>query len=76
VEDVPKLVVALHRAYRTGYLDAANSGMVRSAVELERNSCADLMAELRTKSRNHLFRSALTIAEGEIRARGQKEGAC
>lgn len=69
-EDVPKLVAALHRAYRTGYLDAANSGMVQSAVELERNACADLMAGLRAESRNHLFRSALSIAEGEIRARG------
>lgn len=36
----------------------------------EREACAALMAEMRAKSRNHLFRSALEIAEREIRARG------
>lgn len=43
---------------------------VREAVLAEREACAVLMAAMRDKSRNHLFRSALTIAEGEIRARG------
>lgn len=43
---------------------------VREAVLAEREACAALMADLRAKSRNHLFRSALTVAEGEIRARG------
>lgn len=43
---------------------------VREAVLAEREACAVLMASMRAKSRNHLFRSALTCAEGEIRARG------
>lgn len=43
---------------------------VAAAVLAEREACAQLMADLREKSRNHLFRSALTVAEGEIRARG------
>ena len=41
----------------------------RDLVLEERKACAALMATLRAKSRNHLFRSALTVAEGEIRAR-------
>lgn len=49
----------------------ARSGVEeRRAVAAEREACAGLMASLRAKSRNHLFRSALAIAEGEIRARG------
>lgn len=43
---------------------------VATAVLDEREACAKLMSDLREKSRNHLFRSALTVAEGEIRARG------
>lgn len=43
---------------------------IAAAVAAEREACAVLMASLRAKSRNHLFRSALAIAEGEIRARG------
>lgn len=34
----------------------------------EREACASLVAEMRNKSRNPLFRSALSIAAGEIRA--------
>lgn len=37
----------------------------------EREACASIVAEMRNKSRNHLFRSALAIAAGEIRARGE-----
>lgn len=49
----------------------ARSGVEeRRAVAAEREACAGLMASLRAKSCNHLFRSALAIAEGEIRARG------
>lgn len=44
---------------------------VTAAVLAEREACAKLMSDLREKSRNHLFRSALTVAEGEIRARGK-----
>jgi hypothetical protein len=43
---------------------------VAAAVAAEREACAQIMAEMRAKSRNHLFRSALTCAEGAIRARG------
>lgn len=42
---------------------------VRKAVLAEREACANLMEEMRAKSRHHLFRSALTCAAGEIRAR-------
>lgn len=42
---------------------------VAAAVAVEREACAKLMKSLRAKSRNHLFRSALTVAEAEIRAR-------
>lgn len=35
----------------------------------EREACAATMEAMRAKSRNHLFRSALTIAAGEFRAR-------
>lgn len=38
------------------------------AAAAEREACARLLADMREKSRNHLFRSALTCAEGEIRA--------
>lgn len=37
----------------------------------ERDACADLMIDLKDKSRNHLFRSALTVAELSIRARNK-----
>jgi len=42
---------------------------VRKAVLDEREACANLMEEMRAKRRHHLFRSALTCAAGEIRAR-------
>ena len=38
-------------------------------VDAELEACSALMADLRSKSRNHLFRSALKIAELELRAR-------
>lgn len=40
-------------------------------VRDEREACAELMIDLKDKSRNHLFRSALTVAELAIRARGK-----
>lgn len=49
--------------------DVTREAAIAEAVAAEREACAQLMATMRAKSRNHLFRSALTCAEGEIRAR-------
>ena len=68
--DVPALVAAIHRHYVLGVRDAAPHA--EALVQLERAACADHIAGMRAKSRNALFRSALTTAEWEIRERGQK----
>lgn len=67
--DVPALVAAIHRHYALGVRDAAPQA--DSLVQAEREACANHIAGMRAKSRNHLFRSALTIAEAEIRGRGR-----
>lgn len=68
-DDVPALVAAIHRHYVLGARDAVPHA--DSLVQAERTACANHIAGMRAKSRNHLFRSALTIAEAEIRGRGQ-----
>lgn len=50
----------------------ARSGVdLRRAVANERDACVKVCNEAKAKSRNHLFRSGLSVAAGEIRARGE-----
>ena len=62
-EDAEKLVKFAQQAYAAG--EAAG-------IAVEREACTTLMAALRIKSRTLLFRSALSVAEGEIRARNNQ----
>ena len=44
---------------------------IRAAVSAEREACVSTLEDMKRKSRNSLFRSALTCAAGNIRARGK-----
>ena len=50
--------------------DAPEIPLDKEAEAREREACINLIIAMRAQSNNHLFRSALTIAEGEIRTRG------
>lgn len=55
---------------------AAAVTAAKEATEAENWACAQLMLAMREKSKNSLFRSALTCAEGAIRARQQPHQRC
>lgn len=71
--------VAAERERATGEANrranASWSLMATKMVEAEREACAKACDEAKAKSRNHLFRSGLSIAAGVIRSRSAAKSA-
>ncbi len=54
------------------YFSTTVRRLIAEAVAAEREACALACDEAKAQSRNHLFRSGLSIAAGAIRTRGDK----